>query len=331
MSLYKVDANGDITEYSKLDMPKEKDIEDFLHRHPEVVEKDIMIVGRQVQAGNMGIIDLLGIDKDGNAVVIEVKKGTASRDVVSQILHYAAWARDIEYNDLNKAYGDLNKAYGESGGHPHLYAAMEDRFGGAPPSFNPSQRLYIVGEEIDQRTADICTYLSQNGIKICCIGANFFADDKDGRNITGNVRAVHTEMVTERQDEGDVFDKWDYNMKHCEAGIKNAINDVISYMENELGCPRAISESAATCAFYTGGDNINGDKFAVIYAYKTKDYGAFDFISDQSHDFHDDRVTPATWTFGDAGRSIKIVPENIDLIMKCARHAHDAVKGTGSH
>ncbi|MCE2499084.1 MAG: DUF91 domain-containing protein [Nitrosopumilaceae archaeon] len=68
-------------------MPTEKDIEDFLHKHPEVVEKDIMIVGRQVQAGNMGIIDLLGMDKDGNVVVIEVKKGAASRDVVSQILH----------------------------------------------------------------------------------------------------------------------------------------------------------------------------------------------------------------------------------------------------
>ena len=249
---------------------------------------------------------------------------------MSQILHYAVWARDIRYDDLNKAYGDLRKAYGESDGHPHLHAAVEAKFGGVPPLFNSSQRLYIVGEEIDQRTVDICTYLSQNRIKICCIKASFFGNGKDGNNITDSMRAVHTEMVTEKQDGDDMFDKWDYNMRHYEAGIKNTINDVISYMENELGCHRAISESAATCTFYTDDDDINGAKFAVIYAYKTKDYGDFDFVSDQSHDFHDDRVTPATWTFGDAGRTIKIVPENIDLIMQCARHAHDAAKGTGS-
>lgn len=326
MSLYKHN-NGEIMEYTRLDMPLERDIEDFLHRHPEVVEKDIMIVGRQVQAGNMGIIDLLGIDRDGNVVVIEVKKGTASRDVVSQILHYAVWARDIEYNDLNKAYNDLNKKEGESGGRPHLHAAVEDRFGGVPPSFNSSQRLYIVGEEIDQRTADICTYLSQNRIKISCIRVEFFGDGKGNDDVKGNIRAVHAEIVTEKQGDDDGFDKWDYNMNHYEARIKDTINDVISYMENELGCSRAISESAATCAFYTDGDHIHGVRFAVIYAYKTKDYGSLDFVSDPGHDFHDGRVTPATWTFGDIGRTIKIVPENIDLITKCAKHAHDVARG----
>jgi len=343
MSLYKHDTNRKITEYARLDMPREEDIEDFLHRHPEVVEKDIMIVGRQVYAGDM-IIDLLGIDRDGNVVVIEVKKGAASRDVVSQILHYAVWARDIEYNDLNKAYdkltgkygnldkkcSNLDKTEGVSGGHPDLYAAMECRFGAVPPSFNSSQRLYIVGEGIEQKTDDICTYLSQNRIKIRCISVEFFSDGEGGGDIQDRIRAVYTEAVTEKQDGSGAFDKWDYNMRYCDAGIRNAINDVISYVESELGCPRVISEKAATCTFYAGGDSTHGTRFAVIYAYKTKDYGNFEFLADPGHDFHDDRVSQSTYAFGDVGRDIKIVPDNVGLITECARHARDAARKTGT-
>ena len=88
MGLYRHDDNGEMTEYARLDMPLEEDIEDFLHRHPDVVEKDVMIVGRQVEAGYMGTIDLLGIDRYGNVVVIELKKKDASGDVVC--LKYSA-------------------------------------------------------------------------------------------------------------------------------------------------------------------------------------------------------------------------------------------------
>ena len=343
MSFYKHDTNRDMTEYARLDMPREEDIENFLHKHPEMVEKDIMIVGRQVYAGGIGIIDLLGMDRDGNVVVIEVKKGAASRDVVSQILHYAVWARNIDYNDLNKAYdnlikkygnldkkcGNLDKTEGGSGGHPDLHAAMECRFGVAPQSFNSSQSLYIVGEGIEQKTDDICTYLSQNRIKIRCISVEFFSDGKGGDGIEDRIRAVHTEAVTEKQDDSVPFDKWNYNMRHCDAEIRNAINNVISYVENELGCPRVISEKAATCTFYAGGDSEHGTRFAVIYAYKTKDYGNFEFLADPGRDF-DDRVSKSTFAFGNVGREIKIVPDNFDLITECARHALDAARKAGT-
>ena len=86
------------------------------------------------------------------------------------------------------------------------------------------------------------------------------------------IRAVHTDADVERQG-GGMFNKWDYNMRHYDAGVRNTINDVISYVENELGRPREISERDATCTFYAGRI-----RFAIIYAYKTKDYGNFEFL-----------------------------------------------------
>lgn len=337
MSLYKHD-NGEITEYAKLDMPEEKDIESFIHRHPDVVERDIMIVGRQVRTSDSKWIDLLGIDKHGNVVVIEVKKGDAPRSVVSQILDYAVWASDIEYNELNEAYSKLVNNYRDfckteeiSDGRPDLHAAMERRFGAVPRSFNPGQRLYVVGEGIEKKTDDMCAYLRQNGLEIRCVSLGFFGDG-DGRdgNIQERIRAVHTDAAAERQDNDGSFDKWEYNLGQCSADVSGAIRKVKSYVEDELKCLGEISERGATCTFYAGGDCEHGTRFAIIYAYRTKDYGNFEFISDPQHDFNDDRVARSTYAFGNAGRDVRIVKDNLDIITECAKHAHDAAMKVGA-
>ena len=77
-------------------------------------------------------------------------------------------------------------------------------------------------------------------------------------------------------------------------------------------------------------DREHGTRFAVIYAYRTKDYGNFEFISDPQHDFNDDRVALSTYSFGDAGREVRIVKDNLDIITECARHAHDAATKVGA-
>ncbi len=336
MGLYKHDDNGEITEYARLPMPLEEDIEDFIHRHPDVVEKDIMIAGRQFDTGIMGRIDLLGIDRDGNVVVIEVKRRDAKVDVVSQILRYAVWARDVSSDGLNEAYSRLaendgkdEEKYGKIGrtpdGHPDLRTAMENKFGAAPQTFNPGQRLYVVGEGIDQRTDDVCTYLGQNGLKIRCVSVEFFSDgneggDGGGEDVQKRIRAVHTDADEERQG-GGAFSKWDYYMRHYDAGMKKAIDDVVSYVVGELGCPGKISAKGATCTFHAGGT-----RFAIVQAYKNKDYGDFEFLSDPGHDFPDDRVVRSTYYFRDAGKKVRIVPDSVGLAKECARHARDAAK-----
>ncbi len=334
VGLYKHDDNGEITEYTRLDMPLEEHVEEFLHVHPDVVEKGIMIVGRQVETGGMGIPDLLGIDRHGNVVVIEVKKGDAKVDVVSQILRYAVWARDVNSDELNEAYVRLAEKYGKDeerygkigrtpDGRPDLRTAMEERFGEAPQPLNPGQRLYVVGEGIEQMTDDVCTYLRQNGIKIRCVSVEFFSDGEDGggEDVQKRIRAVHTDADAERQD-GGAFNKWDYYMGHYDAGVRKAIEDVISYLEDELGCPGKISEKGATCTFHAGGT-----RFAIVYAYKTKDYGNFEFLSGLGHDFPDERVGRSTYAFGDAGRDVRIVPDSVERVKECARLAYDAAKG----
>lgn len=70
----------------------EEELENYLHKNPHLLG-DLVIISRQTKAGNhKDIPDLIAIDADNNVVIIELKKGSASEDVIAQVLRYAIWA-----------------------------------------------------------------------------------------------------------------------------------------------------------------------------------------------------------------------------------------------
>lgn len=73
----------------------EKDIEDHIANSPGLIEKGLVLDGRQVIVKS-GRIDLLLKDSEGNRSVVEVKLGRIGRDAVRQIQGYI--------NDLRKEY-----------------------------------------------------------------------------------------------------------------------------------------------------------------------------------------------------------------------------------
>ena len=78
-----------------------------------MVGMDLVIIGRQVQTSFGGRIDLLALNRDASCVVLELKRGRTPREAVAQILEYAAWIKDLGYNELDK----LPKTIEERPGH----------------------------------------------------------------------------------------------------------------------------------------------------------------------------------------------------------------------
>lgn len=71
----------------------EADIERILILDLDMVEKGLQLIDNQY-ATDVGIIDILCIDKNENYVVIEIKKGRASDKVVGQIQRYLNWVQN---------------------------------------------------------------------------------------------------------------------------------------------------------------------------------------------------------------------------------------------
>ncbi|MCL0058957.1 PDDEXK nuclease domain-containing protein [Dehalococcoidia bacterium] len=71
----------------------ESEIEASIISNPEILEEGLELVGNQYPT-SVGYIDILCKDKNGNFVVIELKRGTGSYKVVGQIQKYMAWVSE---------------------------------------------------------------------------------------------------------------------------------------------------------------------------------------------------------------------------------------------
>ncbi len=115
MRLFGVTSDGTFTEYSEHDFQaehREKILEDWLETNPHgIVEgQQLMVIGRQVTTNLGSTIDLLALDRHGDAVVVELKRGRTPRDTLAQALEYASFVEPLGYDGLEQI---LRKYMGE--------------------------------------------------------------------------------------------------------------------------------------------------------------------------------------------------------------------------
>ena len=147
----------------------EKRIEEMLVQHPEMLEPDIQLVGRQTPTDG-GPSDLLGVDRHGWLVVFELKRDSVTRDAVTQCIDYAS-ALDAMDPDEELAkhiaehsgthgiekIADFKAWYREQ--YEEQFAESELR-GLLPP------RLVLVGLGVDDRAKRMARFLRARGVDI---------------------------------------------------------------------------------------------------------------------------------------------------------------------
>jgi len=65
----------------------EKNFENVLQRYPELIEEDLIFSGRQISISGK-FVDLLYIDRFGQKLIIELKKGIIKREHIAQLMDY---------------------------------------------------------------------------------------------------------------------------------------------------------------------------------------------------------------------------------------------------
>jgi RecB family endonuclease NucS len=77
-----------LRDYNDLNLiGSEEDMGNYIYENPDVIEDGFKPIAREKSISN-GIIDILGKDKNGNIVVLELKRGRATLDAVSQLKRY---------------------------------------------------------------------------------------------------------------------------------------------------------------------------------------------------------------------------------------------------
>lgn len=84
--------SGEILNVIESPFRTEDELERYLHKTKELLS-DLFILKRQVRTSHRtDIPDLIALDKEGSVVIIELKNGPVTEDVIPQVLRYAIWA-----------------------------------------------------------------------------------------------------------------------------------------------------------------------------------------------------------------------------------------------
>ena len=194
MRIFGVDSDDRFTEYEQLPFKVEHEesvLERWLESNPDGILEDerVLIIGRQVRTNLGGFIDLLGVDRGGNVVVVELKRDRTPRDVVAQALEYAAFAARLDVDALE---GILRVHEGDESlslaGHHRSHFTVDES---QAVAFNKDQRIVIVGQQVTPEIRQTASFLGSKGIQVTCVEFTFF-------RAVGGKRLLSQEIVIGR-------------------------------------------------------------------------------------------------------------------------------------
>jgi len=134
-----------------------EDLEKWILTEPTILGDDIIVIGSQVPTRS-GPLDLLGIDFEGNTVIVELKRDMIPREAVAQAIDYASDVASWDIPRLSEACQALHDQPLEEFLGEHL----PDDVPLDALTLNQSQRLLVVGTSIEEPLQRMIEWLSDS-------------------------------------------------------------------------------------------------------------------------------------------------------------------------
>lgn len=155
-------------------LPSESQLEDMIVAAPSILNDQWMLIGRQIDTGFGGRLDLLAVAPDGALVLIELKRDRTPRDVVAQAIDYATFVEALQPEDIATIYGRFSIGR-------DLGADFQTRFGIVldEDALNATHQIVVVAASIDDSTSRIVRYLNDRDIAINVLCFQVFASGEE--------------------------------------------------------------------------------------------------------------------------------------------------------
>ena len=265
MRVFSVESDGGFTEYKRLPFEvdhEESVLEEWLESNPDGILEDgrILIIGRQIRTDFGGFVDLLGVDREGSLVVVELKRDRTPRDVVAQALEYAAFAARLDVDALE---GILRVYQHEESlslaEHHREYFGIDESVAIA---FNKDQRIVIIGQRVTPEIRQTASFLGSKGIHVTCVEFTFFQASGGGRLLSQEI-VVGRERAKPGRGTPDplpVVSEGEF-LNSCDEYGKAVFSRIL-----DLAQRKSMSVRWGTRGFSVGVD-VDGGRVVVCYAY----------------------------------------------------------------
>lgn len=197
MKLFTIDKNGKLVQFKEQEFKeenKEIDLEILLEKNPEYFfdNSKILIIGRQVMTNLNTFIDLLGVDQFGNTVVIELKRGKTPRETLAQLIEYASFIDNLDYDQLNEIYQNYSGEDASLEDYHQEYYKSENQ---EKLSWNKNSKLVIVASNITPEIKQTSMYLRKKGLDVFCLEFKYFVNKTDNKMISSDFVVGDEEFI----------------------------------------------------------------------------------------------------------------------------------------
>jgi len=184
-----------VVKVTKKQLDYEHRLEKWLLEDISILSPNLAVIGSQVLTPFGKRIDILAMNSAGELIVIELKRDKTYREIIAQVLDYATWIKDLDYDGINSIlikYGksehkDIEDFYTEA-----FNKDVED------VEFNSDHKMIIVGSDIDDSTVRIINYLAKEpySVNINAVNFNYFRND-EGREYLAQAFILPEDNITE--------------------------------------------------------------------------------------------------------------------------------------
>jgi len=159
-----------------------QDIEKWVENYPDILGEELLILTTEYDKFDKTNerLDLLAIDKEGNLVIVELKRDDSGKSVELQAIKYAAYCSTLSLNEVAKLHRQYlerkNKDIDEEEAKRQIIGFIEnDEF----EELNDKPRIIIVSKDYRPEVTASILWLRKFGIDISCIKLTPYEIDKD--------------------------------------------------------------------------------------------------------------------------------------------------------
>jgi hypothetical protein len=182
MPIWKITTDGPVkVSQTKLKQEKllEEKLEDWVIADSSLLGEPLLIIGRQVLIPDVrDRLDILALDPQGNAVVIELKRGKLKDPVDMQALRYASYISKWRFEEFeNQARAYLQKVKDPDFNFNEWYEQFCNDAGiDEVPDLNSDQRLIVVGSEVKDKLGSVALWLRDHNVDIKVVEVEIYRE-----------------------------------------------------------------------------------------------------------------------------------------------------------
>ncbi len=177
--MFKVDVENKIlkkleqTTFHNEKLKERYDIQEWIEKNSEIIEDNLLIIGKEVVLPSDIRLDLLAIDKKSNLVILELKRDSSGKNVDWQAIKYASYCSNFTNSEIFRQYAEYLGST-EDEAETKIEEFIEgDNF----EELNEKQRIILVAKEFHSDVVSSVLWLRDYGIDISCVKLTPYIDE----------------------------------------------------------------------------------------------------------------------------------------------------------